>query len=62
MEAPDKKEWRKDWDDHEVKELLQLAVEYRSRGAIDDRAAWRAAEETYIPQTSPWLRKAQRSG
>lgn len=56
MEAPPKKEWRNKWNEHEVKELCDLALMYRSQGAIDDRAAWRAAEETYIPQTSPWLR------
>lgn len=62
MQAPDKKQWRKAWNKAEVKELLLLAKSFRTQGAIDDRAAWMAAEENYRSETSPYFRRENLGG
>ncbi|MHA2066912.1 MAG: hypothetical protein ACXABY_21285 [Candidatus Thorarchaeota archaeon] len=57
-EPPDEKFWRANWDEHQVKQLLELAQGYIMSGAMNMRAAWRAAEEQFADRISPYFRKA----
>jgi hypothetical protein len=53
----DRKKWRREWDETEVKQLEQIAEEMINRGAINEEAAWLAAEERMPWRSSPYLRR-----
>lgn len=57
---PDKKHWRGNWDEYQVKEINSLARTYRSNYGVDMRTAWMAAEQEFSDQTDPRFRKALR--
>lgn len=56
MEPISKEKWRKKWSDAEVKKLMELASTLRYLGAINDEAAWRAAEEQFTLHADPLLK------
>jgi len=56
MEPISKTKWRKAWRVEEVKKLTELATTLRYLGAINDEAAWRAAEEQFTLHVDPLLK------
>jgi hypothetical protein len=59
MNVPDKKHHQQDWNDRDLREILSLARQMRVQGALTDRSAWRAAEETYVSTQASNHRKGQ---
>lgn len=57
VKAPPKEKWRINWMPEEVPKLEALATKFRLRGAMNDLAAWQAAENHFKNRTDPFLRK-----
>ena len=57
MKPVDRKKWRREWDESEVKELCLLSDAMIARGAISEEAAWYAAEESLPTRSSPYLKR-----
>lgn len=51
MKKPDEKHWHGDWTPRESDEILSIAGGLQQRDGVDDRAAWRAAEEVFARGT-----------
>lgn len=58
MDIPSKDKWHRNWSDSEVIELTKIAEENRLRGAMNDEAAFVAAEYSYQDNTDPFLRRS----
>lgn len=59
---PEKKHWRMNWSERDVKKLEETALYFRAKGARDMLTAWRAAEQTYLEQYRHNLRRVPGSG
>ena len=57
---PDKKLWRGDWDEYQIKTIYGLAKTYRARFGVPMETAWRQAEQEFCDQRDPNFRRAVR--
>lgn len=62
FQPPEKLHWRGNWNERQVKQLLERAVTFLQQGAFDMRSAWYAAENELCDQNNPYFREAMKSG
>lgn len=58
VKPPEKKHWRGEWDEYQVKKIMELAATYRAKYGVDSRSAWSAAERDFCDQRDPRFTKA----